>query len=67
MVDDSGRVLRVSTCPFCLPAGAITWLIENGRQLDMFEPLLAPERGRKYLDIVRSVSEFDSYDEGDFS
>ncbi len=27
----------VQTCPECLPAGAITWLIENGRQLDIFE------------------------------
>ena len=27
----------VHTCSRCLPAGAITWLIENGRQLDLFE------------------------------
>jgi len=28
---------RIGTCPLCLPAGAITWLIENGRQLELFE------------------------------
>jgi len=28
-------VVSVSTCPQCLPAGAITWLIENGRQLEL--------------------------------
>ena len=28
---------RVGTCPICLPAGAITYLIENGRQLTLFE------------------------------
>ncbi len=39
LLDVSGQVARTSTCPLCLPAGAITWLIENGRQLDMFEVL----------------------------
>jgi len=38
-------VLVVGTCPVCLPAGAITWLIENGRQLDMFDPEPAEWRG----------------------
>jgi len=33
---DAGQVVRVDTCPVCLPAGAITWLIENGRQLELF-------------------------------
>ncbi len=33
---EAGQVVRVDTCPVCLPAGAITWLIENGRQLDLF-------------------------------
>ena len=33
----SGHVMLVSTCPKCLPVGAITWLIENGRQLELFE------------------------------
>jgi len=37
LVDGSGHVLIVGTCPSCLPVGAITWLIENGRQLDVFE------------------------------
>jgi len=36
-VDEGGHVWIVGTCPQCLPAGAITWLIENGRQLDLFE------------------------------
>ena len=35
--DGSGHVVSVGTCPLCLPVGAITWLIENGRQLEMFE------------------------------
>jgi len=30
-------VLIVGTCPRCLPVGSISWLIENGRQLDIFE------------------------------
>ena len=34
----AGQVVRVDTCPVCLPRGAISWLIENGRQLDMFDP-----------------------------
>jgi len=36
-VTDGDTVLSVQTCPSCLPAGAITWLIENGRQLELFE------------------------------
>ncbi len=36
ILDGSGHVLMVGTCPLCLPCGAITWLIENGRQLDFF-------------------------------
>ena len=28
---------RVGTCEECLPRGAITWLIENGRQLDLWK------------------------------
>ncbi len=35
-IDSEGHVLAVGTCPVCLPPGAIGWLIENGRQLDMF-------------------------------
>ena len=37
VIDGSGHVSMVGTCPQCLPAGAITWLIENGRQLELFE------------------------------
>ena len=33
----AGQVVRVDTCPVCLPVGSITWLIENGRQLELFE------------------------------
>jgi len=61
VVNREGQVVRVSTCPFCLPAGAITWLIENGRQLDLFEASPLPSRG--FSDIVDksiSVSAFDS-------
>jgi len=36
VVDDSGHVLIVGTCPLCLPPGSISWLIDNGRQLDLF-------------------------------
>ena len=38
MCDCVSTERSVQTCPECLPVGAITWLIENGRQLDMFEP-----------------------------
>ena len=30
----------IQTCGVCLPVGSITWQIENGRQLDIFEQLL---------------------------
>ena len=36
-VTDGDATLSVQTCPVCLPAGAITWLTENGRQLDLLE------------------------------
>jgi len=45
VTDGCGHVLIVGTCPQCLPAGAITWLIENGRQLEMFGPEPLEERG----------------------
>ena len=36
----------IQTCPLCLPPGAITWLLEHGRQLSLFdgppEPLKIP-------------------------
>ena len=52
-----GQVVRVTTCPFCLPRGAITWLIDNGRQLDMFEDpgLRGPSRA-DIVDMSISVS-----------
>jgi len=37
VLDRGGHVSMVSTCPICLPVGAITWLIEHGRQLELFE------------------------------
>ncbi len=36
VIDGSDHVVSVGTCPRCLPCGAITWLIENGRQLELF-------------------------------
>jgi len=57
--DAEGHVLRVSTCPSCLPSGAITWLIENGRQLDMFsDPADSLARGEvvPQVDSLVSVS-----------
>ncbi len=42
VIDDSGHVVMVGTCPLCLPVGAITWLIENGRQLSLWEGPLEP-------------------------
>ena len=49
----------VRTCPSCLPPGAITWLIENGRQFDMFsDPAdsLADEEIVPQVDRSGSVS-----------
>ncbi len=60
MVED-GQVISVMTCPLCLPPGAITWLIENGRQLDMFSDSgVLPVAGRQcILDSQVSVSGLD--------
>ena len=52
-------MVRVDTCPVCLPVGAITWLIENGRQLDMFEPGVALPPGLSEVDSRVSVSALD--------
>jgi len=52
--DNSGRVCSVSTCPLCLPRGAITWLVDNGRQLELFE-----EEG--VTGVVRSREEIEKY------
>ena len=35
--DDGGKCVVVSTCTECLPPGAITQMIENGRQLELGE------------------------------
>ena len=32
---EAGQVVRIDTCPVCLPVGSVTWLIENGRQLEL--------------------------------
>ncbi len=37
VTDREGTVVSFGTCSVCLPVGAISWLIENGRQLDMFD------------------------------
>ena len=37
MCDCVATKYRVQTCPQCLPVGAIAWLIENGRQLELLE------------------------------
>ena len=48
----AGQVVRVDTCPVCLPPGAITWLIENGRQLELLEEkgVLEPVRGLESIE-----------------
>ena len=43
--DGSGHVVSVGTCPQCLPVGSMEYLIENGRQLDIFEGPPEPLRG----------------------
>ena len=45
-------MVSVGTCPQCLPVGSITWLIENGRQLDLLEDrgVLAPMRGLESIE-----------------
>ena len=42
----------VSTCPVCLPTGAITWLIEHGRQVELFPDsgVLEPVRGLESIE-----------------
>ncbi len=35
-VVEGEQVLVVGTCPECLPVGSIHWLVENGRQLELF-------------------------------
>jgi len=34
---ESELEVRFGTCPECLPGGSIEWLIENGRQLELFD------------------------------
>ena len=47
----------VGTCSQCLPGGAITWLIENGRQLELFvrDGVLEPVRGLESIESTESV------------
>ncbi len=49
---DGKDVMTVSTCPQCLPVGAITWLIENGRQLELFgeEGVVTDVRGLESIE-----------------
>jgi len=50
--DKGGNVVSVGTCSQCLPVGAITWLIENGRQLELLEEerVTVGDRGRAELE-----------------
>ena len=60
--DGSDHVVSVGTCPECLPAGAITWLIENGRQLDLLSDsgVLEPVRGLESIEkYVHDPSKID--------
>ena len=52
---ESGQVWKVQTCPSCLLPGAITWLIENGRQLDMFSDTQTPLADEGFVPQVDSV------------
>ena len=55
--------MSVGTCPKCLPCGSISWLIENGRQLELFggtgvlEPVRGLESIEKSFDQVIPVSD----------
>ena len=53
----------VATCPLCLPVGAISYLIENGRQLDIFEDLTGVDECVS-VDRLISVSGTESDDGG---
>ncbi len=55
MCDCVATESSVQTCPECLPVGAIIWLIENGRQLSLFEEPPEPV----------AVPGVDSFSEGD--
>ena len=50
--DGQLNAVSVSTCNLCLPEGVITWLIENGRQLDLFgdRGVLTPMRGLESIE-----------------
>jgi len=52
VMDGGDHVVSVGTCPVCLPSGAITWLIENGRQLELFDGqgVLMPVRGLESIE-----------------
>ncbi len=45
-------MVRVDTCPVCLPVGSISWLIENGRQLELFgeEGVVTDRRGYEAIE-----------------
>ena len=65
--DEEGRVIKVVTCPSCLPVGAIDYMIEDGRQLGMFSELetvgVAEEGSVPQVDSVSSVSDLEDEDE----
>ncbi len=50
-VAEPGKVIVV-TCPQCLPVGSISWLIDNGRQLELFgeEGVVTDVRGLESIE-----------------
>ncbi len=53
---EGDTVMSVGTCPSCLPVGAISWLIENGRQLELFgEEGVSPCKGRETIENDSSI------------
>ena len=54
----------IQTCPVCLPVGAIEFMIENGRQLELFEDggVTLAVSG---LEAERSLQDLNDLPEGD--
>ena len=70
-LEEDGHVIRVITCPSCLPPGAIEFLCEDGRQLSMFsdhaDPGLADGEIVPQVDSQVSVSALVEVEESDRS
>ncbi len=54
MCDCEETKFSIGTCPECLPAGVIEYLIENGRQLELFG-----EEG--VAKCVKEMTEYEKY------